>query len=53
MTKSGQFSSMPSENVKIGYPVVCGFLRALTTHSKISAFVDIETRVVPKQHDTT
>ena len=41
--QTGHFSSMPSENDIIGYPVVCGFFRLLTTHSKISAFVDIET----------
>ena len=35
MTESGHFSSMPSENGKIGYPVVCGFYRLLTTYSKI------------------
>ena len=40
-TKSGHFSSMPSENGKIGYPIVGGIFRALTTHSKISPFVDI------------
>ena len=38
MTKSGHFSRMPSENGKTGYPVVGGFFRALTTHSKIYAF---------------
>ena len=37
-TKSGNFSSMLSENGKIGYPVVCGFYRWLTTYSKIWAF---------------
>ena len=41
--QTGHFSSMPSKNEKIGYPVVGGFFRLLTTNSKISAFVDIET----------